>query len=148
MFNDTTPSPVAKPGRKEKLKMKSYDKIPTLYRVSNIETGEVWELFAKDNLAAISQCPGGPESDPLTGPFRTEKMLTPEGYRITRLKLLPKGTYFNLVAARGKKPTPSRVYARGEYNRSAALYECCHFEDINYCRLLSGHTLVTIDMTF
>lgn len=127
--------------------MKSYDKIPTLYRVSNVETGEVWELFAKNNLDAICQCPGGPESDP-TGPFRTEELLTPEGYRITCLKLLPKGTYFNLVAARGKKPTPSRVYVRGEYNRSAHLYECCYFEDINHCRLLNGHTLVTIDMTF
>lgn len=127
--------------------MKSYDKIPTLYRVWNEETGEVWELFAKNNLDAICQCPGGPESAP-TGPFRTEELLTPEGYRITCLKLLPKGTYFNLVAAHGKKPTPSRVYVRGEYNRSAALYECCHFEDINHCRLLNGRTLVTIDMTF
>ena len=128
--------------------MKNYDKIPTLYRVSNVETGEVRELFAKDNLDAICKCPGGPESDPLTGPFRTEELLTSEGYRITCLKLLPKGTYFNLVAARGKKPTPSRVYVRGEYDRSEAKYECCHFEDVNRCRLLNGHTLVTIDMTF
>ena len=125
----------------------NYDHIPTLYRVWNEETGEIWELFAKDNLDAICQCPGGPESAP-TGPVRTEELLTPEGYRITCLKLLPKGTYFNLVAARGKKPTPSRVYVRGEYNRSAALYECCRFEDINHWRLLNGHTLVTIDMTF
>ena len=125
----------------------NYDRIPTLYRVWNEETGEVWELFAKDNLDAICQCPGGPEAAP-TGPFRTEKLLTPEGYRITCLKLLPKGTYFNLVAARGKKPTPSRVYVRGEYDRSAAKYECCYFEDINHCRLLNGRTLVTFDMTF
>ena len=125
----------------------NYDRIPTLYRVWNKETGEVWELFAKNNLDAICQCPGGPESAP-TGPFRTEELLTPEGYRITCLRLLPKGTYFNLVAARGKKPTPSRVYVRGEYNRSAARYECCRFEDINHCRLLNGRTLVTFDMTF
>lgn len=138
--------------------MKSYDKIPapcipalyipTLYRVSNVETGEAWELFAKNNLDAICKCPGGPESDPFTGPFRTEEVLTPEGYRITMLRLLPKKTYFNLVAARGKKPTPSRAYVRGEYDRSAAKYECCYFEDINHWRLLSGHTLVTIDATF
>lgn len=128
--------------------MKNYDKIPHLYRVSNVETGEVWELFAKDNLDAICQCPGGAESSGVTGPFRTEELLTPEGYRITCLRFLEKGTYFNLVAARGKKPTPSRVYVRGEYNRSAHLYECCHFEDINHWRLLNGSTLVTIDMTF
>ena len=128
--------------------MKNYDKIPTLYRVSNVETGEVWELFAKDNLDAICKCPGGPESDPLTGPFRTEELLTPEGYRITCLSFLKKGTYFNLVAARGKKPTQSRVYVRGEYDRSEAKYECCYFEDINHWRLLKGHTLVTTDMTF
>lgn len=128
--------------------MKNYDNIPHLYRVSNVETGEAWELFAKDNLDAICKCPGGPESDPFTGPFRTEELLTPEGYRITCLKLLKKGTYFNLVAARGKKPTPSRVYVRGEYDRSVAKYVCCYFEDINHWRLLSGRTLVTIDMTF
>ena len=128
--------------------MKNYDKIPHLYRVYNAETGEVWELFAKDNLDAICKCPGGPESSGVTGPFTTEELLTPEGYRITCLKFLKKGTYFNLVAARGKKPTPSRVYVRGEYNRSAALYECCYFDDINHWRLLNGHTLVTIDMTF
>ena len=128
--------------------MKNYDKIPHLYRVSNVETGEVRELFAKDNLDAICKCPGGPESDPFTSPFRTEELLTPEGYRITCLKLLKKGTYFNLVAARGKKPTPSRVYVRGEYNRPWAKYECSYFEDINHWRLLSGSTLVTIDMTF
>lgn len=125
-----------------------YDRIPHLYRVRNVETGEVWELFAKDNLDAICKCPGGPESSGFTGPFRTEELLTPEGYRITYLKLLKKGTYFNLVAARGKKPTPSRVYVRGEYNRPWAKYECCYFEDINHWRLLSGSTLVTIDMTF
>lgn len=125
-----------------------YDNIPHLYRVWNVETGEVWELFAKNNLDAICQCPDGPESDPFVGPFRTEEMLTPEGYRITCLKLLKKNTNFNLVAARGKKPTPSRVYVRGEYNRPWAKYECSYFEDINHWRLLSGHTLVTIDMTF
>lgn len=124
------------------------DNIPHLYRIWNVETGEVWERFAKDNLDATCKCPRGPESDPFTGPFRTEELLTPEGYRITILRLLPKKTHFNLVAARGKKPTPSRVYVRGEYNRSAAKYECCYFEDINHWRLLQGSTLVTIDMTF
>lgn len=128
--------------------MKNYDRIPHLYHVRNVETGEAWELFAKDNLDAICKCPGGPESDPFTGPFRTEEMLTPEGYRITCLKLLKEGMYFNLVAARGKKPTPSRTYVRGGYDRPAAKYECSYFEDINHWRLLSGHTLVTIDATF
>lgn len=128
--------------------MKSYDKIHTLYRVWNVETGEVHELFAKNNLDALCKIPEAAASDPYVGPWRTEHILTPEGYAITMLRLLPKKTYFNLVAARGKKPTPSRTYVRGEYNRSAALYECCYFEDINHWRLLSGRTLVTIDMTF
>lgn len=128
--------------------MKSYDKVRALYRVCNTETGEVRELFAKNNLDAICQLPGGPESDPLTGPFRAEELLTPEGYRITCLKFLPRGTYFSLVAARGKKPTPSRVYVRGEYDHSVAKYECGYFEDINHWRLLSGSLLVTVDMTF
>ena len=126
----------------------NYDRIPHLYRVYNSETGEVWELFAKDNLDAICKCLEGPEADPFTGPFRAEELLTPEGYRITMLRLLPKETYFNLVSARGQKPTPSRVYVRGEYDRSTAKYECCYFEDINHWRLLNGNLLVTIDMTF
>lgn len=125
-----------------------YDNIPHLYRVSNVETGEARELFAKDNLDALCKCPGGPESDPFTGPFRTEEILTPEGYRITCLKLLKKGTYFNLVAARGKKPTHQRTYVRGEYNRAYSQYECSYFDDFCHTRLLNGHTLVTIDMTF
>ena len=126
----------------------NYDRIPHLYRITNYETGEVQELFAKDNLDAICKCPDVPKSGPLTNPFVVEELLTPEGYRITMLRLLPKKTYFNLVAARGKKPTPSRVYVRGEYDRSAAKYECCYFEDINHWRLLDGSRLVTIDMTF
>ena len=128
--------------------MMKFDTIPHLYRVWNVETGEAWELFAKDNLDAICKCPGGPESDPFTGPFRTHEMLTPEGYRITSLRLLPKGTYFNLVSKRGAAPTHPRVYVRGEYDRSAAKYEVCYFEDINHWRLMGRHTLVTIDMTF
>lgn len=128
--------------------MKNYDRIPHLYRVHNVETDEVFELFAKDGLDAICKCPGGPESDPSTGPFRAEELLTPEGYRIMMLRALPKEAYFNLVAARGKKPTPSRVYVRGEYDRSEAKYECVYFEGINHWRLLSGGTLVTIDATF
>lgn len=125
-----------------------YDRAPTLWRVWNVETGEAWELFAKDNLDAICKCPGGPESDPFTGPFRTQELLTPEGYRITCLKLLPRGTYFNLVAARGQKSTPTRTYVRGEYDRSEAKYECSYFDDFYHTRLLKGTQLVTTDMTF
>lgn len=117
-------------------------KIPHLYRVWNEETGEAWELFAKDDREAICKCP---ES---ASPLRTEELLTTEGYRITMLRFLPAGTYFNLVAARGKKSTPKRVYVRGEYDRPEAKYECCYFEDINHWRLLNGRLLVTTDATF
>ena len=125
-----------------------YDRAPTLWRVWNVETGEVWELFANDNLDAICKCPGGAEADAFVGPYRSQELLTIEGYRITMLRLLPRGTYFNLVAARGQKPTHKRTYVRGDYDRSAAKYECCYFEDINHWRLLDGRTLVTVDMTF
>ena len=123
-------------------------KIPHLYRVSNVETGEVWELFAKDNLDAICQCPGGPESDPFTGPFRTEELLTPEGYRIYRLKDIPKGSYFCRCKAYGGLDTNKTVWVKDEYNRSARKYEVYKFEDVNYTALRNGTCYVTIDMTF
>lgn len=126
----------------------NYDKIPHLFRVANVETGEVHELFAKNNLDALCKVPGGAESDPFCSPFRVTEMLTPEGYRITLLRLLPKGAYFNLVAARGQKPTHTRMYVRGDYDRSYAMYECSHFDNFCHTRLMSGRTLVTIDMTF
>lgn len=125
-------------------------KLKYCYRVYDLETGEVHEVFAHDNLDALIMI-AGPDS-PLPGGlctrYTTKEVLTPEGWRITLLRYLPKGSYFRLVAANGQKPTPSRVYVRGEYDRSAAKYECCRFEDINHWRLLSGNALVTIDMTF
>lgn len=118
-------------------------KYPTLYRVANYTTLEVKELFAHSSEEAKTAA----NYDP-TDKIEVSEILTPEGYQITTLRHLKKGEYFNLVAARGKKPTPSRVYVRGEFNRSAHLYECCYFEDINHCRLIRGDQLVTIDMTF
>lgn len=126
----------------------NYDRIPHLYRVSNVETGEVWELFAKDNLDAICKCPGGPESDPFTGPFRTQELLTPEGYRIYRLKDIPKGSYFCRCKGHGGLTTNKTVWVKGEYNRSARQYEVYKFEDVNRTSLRNGTCYVTIDMTF
>ena len=111
-----------------------------LHRAHNVETGEVIEFFAKSGGKRIIQL--------LCDNWNVEELLTPEGYRITALKYLNKGDYFNLVAGRGKQPTHKKSFVRGEYNRTYTKYECCYFEDINHWRLLSGHTLVTIDVTF
>lgn len=44
------------------------------YLVTNLETEEVWQLFAKNNLDAICQCPGGKESDPVYRPIQNQRV--------------------------------------------------------------------------
>ena len=124
-------------------------KLKYCYRVYDLETGKVHEVFAHDNLEALIMI-DGPDS-PLPGGlctrYTTKEVLTPEGWRTTLLRYLPKGSYFRLVAADGQKPTPSRVYVRGDYNRFTGLYECCYFDDINHWCLMNGTLRVTTDMT-
>lgn len=118
------------------------------YLVYNTETEEVWQLFAKNNLDAICQCPGGKESDPFTGPFRTKELLTPEGYRIMRLRDVPKGAYFSFVQSGGDKPTANTVWVKGEYDRSERKWWIYRFDDVNCGKFRTGKSLVTIDITF
>lgn len=122
-------------------------KLKYCYRIYDHETGEVHEVFARDNLEALIMV-AGPLPGGLSTRYTTEEVHTPEGWRITLLRYLPKGSYFRLVAADGQKPTPSRVYVREDYDRSAGKYECCYFYDICQCRLLKGTRWVTEDMTF
>lgn len=121
---------------------------PHLYQVTDTRTGEVWEVFAKNNLDALCKVPGGPESDPLVCPFRVKELTTPEGYRITTVRFIPIGEYFSLVTDHGKKPTRKTVYIRGEYDRSVKKFDCGYFDDISRNRYFRRDTLVTMDMTF
>lgn len=125
-------------------------KLKYCYRIYGHETGEVHEVFARDNLKALIMVAGPdyPLPGGLSTRYTTEQVLTPEGWRITLLRYLPRGSYFRLVAADGRKPTPSRVYVREDYDHSAGKYECCYFDDINHWRLLKGIQRVTEDMTF
>lgn len=119
-----------------------------LYHVTDTRTGEVWEVFAKDNLDALCKVPGGLESDPLVCPFRVKELTTPEGYRITTVLFIPVGEYFSLVTDHGKKPTRKTVYIRGKYDRSVKKFDCGYFNDISRNRYFRWDTLVTVDMTF
>ena len=127
--------------------------IPHLYNVHNTETGEIYEVYAKDNLDAIRQVPGGPESDPLCSPFRTTEILTKEGYEITLVKFLKKGDYFNVIhvdVTDPKRPyfANKLTYVRDEYYRPEKKYFAIDFYNINHHRLLPGTTKVTIDVIF
>ncbi len=115
-----------------------------LWRVWNVDTGEAYECFANNNLEAICAC-GGADSDAFVGPFRAQEMLTPEGYRITCVRMVPQGTRFNLVARRGKDPTHPRVFTRGEYDRPWHQYLCSYVDEFRRCRGLNGNTLITTD---
>ena len=125
-------------------------KLKYCYRIYDHETGEVHEVFARDNLEALIMVAGPdyPLPGGLSTRYTTEEVHTPEGWRITLLRYLPKGSYFRLVAADGQKPTPSRVYVRGDYDHSLNMYGCCYFYDICQCRMLKGTRWVTEDMTF
>ena len=58
------------------------------------------------------------------------------------IKALKKGEFFKL------KETASRVYVRGEYDRSSRKYCCFAFDDVCMERLLKGDKLVYVGFTF
>lgn len=62
------------------------------------------------------------------------------------VKDLKPGEWFTLKPT--KEPRESRVYIRGEYDRSERKYECGKFSDISYRRYLKGSTPVYTDFTF
>lgn len=134
------------------MKRINYDRIPHEMLVYDLYTGEVWQIFAKDHDDAIKlvQRDYGavPPSDVRVNPFRVKELLTPEGYRIMRLKDIPLGDYFSFVQSEGDKKTADTVWVRSEYDRSAKKYEIYKFADVNDCRLRRGTARVTCDITF
>jgi hypothetical protein len=63
-------------------------------------------------------------------------------YHPARLKDLPKGEFFV------RKAGASRVYRRGDYERSSNRYSCT--DDLDFCRevFLSGDAIVYIGFTY
>lgn len=131
---------------------KSFDNIPYLHRVQNIETGEVFEVYAKNKLDAISKVPDY-EAYKDYYPFRVEEILTTEGHRITLLRYLAKGDYFNVVmpditARADRLFTNTHTYVRDEYDRSTKKYYATYLHDAKRLSLHDRNTRVTIDVIF
>ena len=123
-------------------------RLPTLWAIVNDETGEVINTFANGELDLATQI-----YDIWQGAFspeviHTRELLTPEGYRIYRLKDIPKGSYFCRCQGYGTQATGKTVWVKGDYDRSDRKYEICKFADINHTVLRRGDIYVTIDMTF
>ena len=63
------------------------------------------------------------------------------------LKDLKKGDFFTLKDY-GEFPDESRVYIRGDYERSEKKYSCSKFTDFCYETFKKGSTKVYTDFTF
>lgn len=80
---------------------------------------------------------------------KVERVLTDQGYPITRLRDVPKGLYFHRVSVKdGEYCEHSVVWCKGEYDRSTKKWLCHKFEDVNHSRLFKGEERVTVDFTF
>lgn len=62
------------------------------------------------------------------------------------VKELKKGEFFTLKPI--ENPTESKVFIRGEYDRTSKKYECQKFSDMNAFRYLKADTIVYTDFTF
>lgn len=65
----------------------------------------------------------------------------------TTIKELKQGAFFTLKDY-GEYPTESRVYIRGEYNKSLKQYEIYKYNDVNDFRYVKGTKEVYAGFTF
>lgn len=64
----------------------------------------------------------------------------------TTIAKLKKGDFFTLKPI--EEPSESRVYIRGDYERSEKKYSCTKFSDVNHETFKKGSTVVYTNFTF
>ena len=64
-----------------------------------------------------------------------------------RIKDMKQGDFFTLKDY-GEYPDESKVYIRGEYNKSLKKYEICKYTDMNAFRYVKGDKEVITGFTF
>ena len=64
-----------------------------------------------------------------------------------KIKDLKKGTFFTLKNY-GEYPPESRVYIRGDYERSSKKYSCYKSEDYNHESFFNGSRIVFVGFTY
>ena len=65
----------------------------------------------------------------------------------TTIKEMKKGDFFTLKDY-GEYPDDSKVYIRGEYNKSLKKYEIYKYNDVNAFRYVAGNKEVITGFTF
>lgn len=123
-------------------------KIPRLWKVSNLDSGEVFTVFATTKDVAISSLPIGSNDI-----FTTEevRVTTEDGCTnaIYRLKDIPIGSYFRTVNANSLNVGKTvMVKERDSYNKSDKKYCCIKFHDVCSWRMFKPSQYVIIDFTF
>lgn len=81
-----------------------------------------------------------------TSEVTAEFVTTPQGYQVTSLRHLKKGTFF--IKVHPSYSIGKTVYVKDNYDRSYEKYECYKFYDVNCTRMFHGDMLVTDQMTF
>ena len=66
----------------------------------------------------------------------------------TLLKYLKKGDYFTKKDYGFGEVSETKVWVRGDYDRSTKKYECFKFDDVCKTQMISGTKEVYIDFTF
>lgn len=66
----------------------------------------------------------------------------------TTVKALPLGEYFCLKSQGEKEVSGSKVWVRGEYDKTEKKYEIHRFDDINNSRFVKGNTPAFLDFIF
>ena len=120
-------------------------KIQYLYKVTHAATGRSWELTAGSCEEAKTQIVQ--KLLYARNELTAEALTTQEGYGVTLLKVLPKGSYFWKINHK-TNTTQTIPYVRGEYDYSAKGYDCYKFYDVCDSRTMNGEMKVTPDVTF
>ena len=123
-------------------------RIPRLWKIHNISSGEVYNVFALTKDSAVSTLPIGSFDE-----FTVEevRVTTEDGCTnaIYRLKDIPTDCYFRTVNQSTLKVGKTvMVKEKDSYDRSTKMYCCIKFEDISACRTFKPTQYVITDFTF
>ncbi len=124
---------------------------PRLFRVRNLSTMEVFNLFARSENEALSLCPITIGDD-----YEVEelKVTTEDGCtnRIFQLRSIPpsaSGIFFRTVNANTLKPGKTVFIKKlGDYDRSTGKYCCIQWDNISKSREFKPQQWVITEFTF
>lgn len=125
------------------------DKIPRLYRITNIETSEVHYVFAKNQQRALDNVPSSECLSIMQVLILTEDGCMCPVYRLKDLPTDETSIYFRTVNQKTLKPGKTvMVKEHGCYDHSTKKYCCYKFSDINSFRDYKPNHWVIADFTF